>query len=76
MKTAVFPGEEIDHFAGAEVFAFAEGMEEAVAEEFGHGTEVGGRHAVEAAFFVEAAIGGEDMNVGVERSSRQRCGRR
>jgi hypothetical protein len=41
-------------------------MEEAVAEEFGHGTGVGGRHAVEAAFLVEEAIGGEDMNVGVE----------
>ena len=62
--------------SGADGFGVAESVEEAVAEEFGHGTEVGGRHAVEAAFFVEAAIGGEDMNVGVERSSRQRCGRR
>ena len=48
------------------MFAFAEGMEEAVAEEFGHGTEVGGGHAVEAAFFVEEAIGGEDVDMGVE----------
>ncbi len=37
-----------------------------MAEEFGHEAEVGRRHAVEAAFFVEEAIGGEDMNVGVE----------
>jgi hypothetical protein len=29
------------------VFAFAEGMEEAVAEEFGHGAEFGGGHAME-----------------------------
>jgi hypothetical protein len=58
------------------VLAVAEDLEEAVAEEFRQGTKVGGGHAVEAAFLVEEAIGGEDMNVGVERSSRQRCGRR
>ena len=50
------------------MFAVAEGMEEAVAEEFGHGTEVCGGHAVEAALFVEEAIGGEEMNVRVEKT--------
>ena len=59
VEAAVFPGEEVGGFAGAEVLAVAEGMEEAVAEEFGHGAGVGGGHAVEAAFFVEEAIGGE-----------------
>jgi len=48
------------------VFADAEDLEEAVAEEFGHGAEVCGGHAVEAAFFVEEAIGGEDVEVGME----------
>ena len=48
------------------MFAVPEGLEEAVAKEFGHGTEVGRRHAVEAAFFVEEAIGGEDVDMGVE----------
>lgn len=48
------------------MLAVAEDLEEAVAEEFRQGTKVGGGHAVEAAFLVEEAIGGEDMNVGVE----------
>jgi len=38
-----------------------------VAEEFGHGAEVGSGHAVEAAFLIEEAVGGEDVDVGVEK---------
>ena len=67
MEAAVFPGEEVGGFAGAEVLAVAEGMKEAVAEEFGHGAEVGGGHAVEAAFFIEQAIGDEDVDMGMEK---------
>ena len=37
VEAAVFPGEEVGGFAGAEVLAVAEDLEEAVAEEFGHG---------------------------------------
>ena len=48
------------------MFAVAEHLDEAVSEEFGHGTEICGGHAVEAAFFVEEAIGGEDVDMGVE----------
>ena len=66
MEAAVFLREEVGGFAGAEVLAVPEGLEEAVAKEFGHRTEVGRRHAVEAAFFVEEAIGGEDVDMGVE----------
>jgi hypothetical protein len=47
------------------VFAFAKDLEKAVAEEFGHGAEVCGGHAMEAAFFVEEALGGEDVEVGM-----------
>ena len=38
-----------------------------MAEEFGHGAGVGGGHAVEAAFFIEQAIGGEDVDMGMEK---------
>ena len=44
VEAAVFPREEVGYFAGAEVFALAEDLEEAVAEEFGHGAEVCGGH--------------------------------
>lgn len=40
----MFPREEVGDFAGAEVFAVAEHLVEAVAEEFGHGAEVGGNY--------------------------------
>ena len=66
VEAGVFPGEEIGEAAGADVFAVAQGMEEAVAEEFDGGGEVFGGHAVEAAVRGEEAVGGEDVEVGVE----------
>jgi hypothetical protein len=48
------------------VFAVAQSLEEAVAEEFDGGREVFGGHAVEAAVGGEEAVGGEDVEVGVE----------
>ncbi len=66
VKAAVFPGEEVGDSLGTEVFGVAEDLEKAIAEEFGDGGEACGGQAVEAAFFVEEAIGGEDVEVGVE----------
>ena len=66
VESAVFPREEFGDFLGAEVFAVAEGLEEAVAEEFGDGGEAFVRHGVEAAFLIEQAVRGEDMEVWVE----------
>ncbi len=48
VEAAVFPGEEVGEAAFAEVFAVAESLEEAVAEEFDDGGAAVGRHAVEA----------------------------
>ncbi len=39
VEAAVFPRKEIGDLVGAEVFAVAEDLEEAVAEEFGDGGE-------------------------------------
>ena len=50
----------------ADEFGGQEGLEEAVAEVFGHGAEGVGRHGVEFAFCIEEAIGCEDVDVGVE----------
>ncbi len=58
--------EEFGDFLSAEVFAVAKDLEEAVPEEFGDGGEAVIGHSVEAAFFVEQAVGGEDMEVRVE----------
>ena len=70
VKAAVFPGEEFGGFLGAEVFAVAEDLEEAAAEEFGEGGEAFLGHGVEASFFVEQAVGGEDVEVRVEDEDR------
>jgi len=73
VKAAVFPGEEFGGFLGAEVFAVAEDLEEAAAEEFGEGGEGGESflgHGVEASFFVEQAVRGEDVEVRVEDEDR------
>jgi hypothetical protein len=40
IEAGVFPGEEIGKFGGADEFGVAEGLEEAVAEEFDGGSEV------------------------------------
>ena len=66
VEAGVFPGEEFGESAGADVFAFAQGVEEAVAKEFDGGGEVFGGHAVEAAVGGEKSVGGEDVEVGVE----------
>ena len=66
VEAAVFPGEEIGDSLGAQVFCIAQDLEEAIAEEFGDGGEAFFRHGVEAAFLVEQAVGGEDVEVRVE----------
>ena len=66
VEAAVFPGEEFGDFLGAEVFAVSEDLEKAMAEEFGDGGEAFVGHGVEAAFLVEQAVGGEDVEVRVE----------
>ena len=66
VKAAVFPGEKLGDFLGAEVFGLAEGLEEPVAENFGDRSEALLGHGVKAAFVVEQAVGGEDMEVRVE----------
>ncbi len=66
VEAGVFPGEEVGEAAGADVFAVAQGVEEAVAEEFDGGGEVFGGHAMEAAVGGEESVGGEDVEVGVE----------
>jgi len=66
VEAGVFPGKEVGEAAGADVFAFAQGVEETVAEEFDGGGEVFGGHAVEAAVWGEESVGGEDVEVRVE----------
>ena len=51
---------------GAQVFAVAQNLEEATAEEFGDGGEALIGHGVEAALLVEQAVGGEDVEVRME----------
>ena len=48
IEAGVFPGEEVGEFTGADELGVAQGVEEAVAEEFDGGSEVFGGHAVEA----------------------------
>jgi hypothetical protein len=69
VEAGVFPGEEVGEFAGADELGFAQGVEEAVAEEFDGGGEVFGGHAVEAAVGGEEAVGGEDVEVRVEEGA-------
>ena len=57
IEAGVFPGKEV---------GVAEGVEEAVAEEFDGGREIFGGHAVEAAIGREESVGGEEVEVGVE----------
>ena len=49
VKAGVLLGEQVGEFLRADEFGFAQGMEEAMAEEFDGGCEVFGWHAVEAA---------------------------
>ena len=53
------------YFWGEEL-GVAQGVEEAVTEEFNGGSQVFGGHAVEAAVGYKESVGGEDVEVGVE----------
>jgi hypothetical protein len=66
VEAGVFPREQVGEFAGADEFGFAQGVEEAVAEEFDGRGEVFGGHAVEMAVGGEEAVGSEDMEMRVE----------
>lgn len=66
VKAGVFPGEEVGEFLRADEFGLAEGVEEAVAEQFNGRGEIFGWHAVETPVGSKEAIGGEDMQVGME----------
>lgn len=66
VEAGVLPGEEVGEFSGADELGFAQGVEEAVAEEFDGGVEVFGGHAVEMAVGGEEAVGGEDVEMRVE----------
>ena len=66
VEAGVFPGEQVGEFAVADELGFAQGVEEAVAEEFDGRFEVFGGHAVEMAVGGEEAVGSEDVEVRVE----------
>ncbi len=65
VEAGMFPGEEAGEFAGADEFGVAQGVEEAVAEEFDGGCHGLFRHAVEGTVGGEEAVGGEEVEVGV-----------
>ena len=65
IEAGVFPGEEVGEFGRTDEVGIAEGLEEAVAEEFDGGTEVFGGHAVEAAVGGEESVGSEEVEVRV-----------
>ena len=62
VEAGMLPGEEVGEFSGADELGFAQGVEEAMAEEFDGGGEVCGGHAVEMAVGGEEGVGGEDMH--------------
>ena len=66
VEAGVFPSEQVSEFAGADELGVAQGVEEAVAEEFDGRVEVFGGHAVEMAVGGEEAVGSEDVEVRVE----------
>lgn len=66
IEAGVFPLQEVGELRRADEPGFAEGVEEAMAEEFDGGSELLGGHAVEGAVGGEKAVGGEDVEVGVE----------
>jgi hypothetical protein len=66
VKTAVFPGEKFCDFLCADQFCGAQCVEEAMAEEFGDGSEGFLGHGMETALFVEESVGGEDMEMGMK----------
>ena len=66
VEAGMFPGKEVGLAAGADVFAIAQGVKETVTKEFDGRVEFFGGHTVEAAIRSEEAVGGEDVEVGVE----------
>ena len=65
-EAGMLPGEKVGEFFRADELGFAEGVEEAVAEEFDGWVEVFGGHAMEPAVGGKEAVGGEDVEVRVE----------
>ena len=66
VEAGVFPGEEVGELLWTDEFGVAEGVEEAVAEEFDGGSEILGGHAVEATVGGEEAVGSQDVEMRVE----------
>jgi len=66
VEAGVFPREQVGELLGADEPGFAEGVEKAMAKELDGGSKVLGGHAVEGSVGSEKAIGGEDMQVGME----------
>ena len=58
VEAGMFPREEVGKPLGADESGLAEGVKEAVAEEFDGGSKVFGGHAVESAVGGEESIGG------------------
>jgi hypothetical protein len=66
VEAGMFPGEQVGEFFRADEFGVAQGVEEAVAEDFDGGGEITGGQAVETAVGGEESVGGEDAEMGVE----------
>ena len=66
VEAAVFPGEQVVELGGADELGLAQGVEEAVAEEFGDRSGAFRGHAVEAPGLVEESVGGQYVQVRVE----------
>jgi len=66
VEAAVFPGEEVVELGGADELGLAQGVEEAVTEEFGNGRGAFRGHAVEAPGLVEESVGDQYVQMRVE----------
>ena len=66
VEAGMFPGEEVVEFLGADESGLAQGVQEAVAEEFDGGGHGFLRHAVESAVGGEESVGGKDVEVRVK----------
>ena len=66
MEAAMFPREQVVELGGADELGLAQGVEEAVAEEFGDRSGAFRGHAVEAPGLVEESVGGQYVQMRVE----------
>ncbi len=66
VEAAVLPGEQVVELGGADELGLAQGVEKAVAEEFGDRSGAFGGHAVEAPGLVEESVGGQYVQMRVE----------